>query len=134
MPRSSRITVTGADRPGRVIVPSWEGKGRRTTTTVVTNATTRTTTRRAPTPTRLRRSARRRGTGGTLTGPADRPGDPGAGGRRARHERRGAGPHPARRLRRAARRRGRRAPVRPHRPALAAAVPGARAPHRRTRA
>src|SRR4051795_12441341 len=76
MPRSSRITVTGADRPGSVIVPSWDGKGRRTTTTVATKATTRITTSRAPSPTRLRRSARRRGTGGTLTGPAERPGEP----------------------------------------------------------
>src|SRR5215213_715546 len=118
MPRSSRITVTGADRPGNVIVPSWDGKGRRTTTTVATNATTRTTTSRAPTPTRLRRSAGRRGTGGTLTGLPDRVGEPGVRREAARHERGRARSHPARRLRRAARGRGGGAAERPHRPAV----------------
>src|SRR3954468_5457790 len=67
MPRSSRTTVTGPDRPGRLREPSWPGNGRRTTTTVPTKATTRTTTTRVATPRRLSRSTRRRGTLGTLT-------------------------------------------------------------------
>src|SRR5512133_685589 len=67
MPRSSRTTVTGAERPGRLREPSAAGNGRRTTTTVPTKATTRTTRRSAATPRRLSRSTRRRGTVGTLT-------------------------------------------------------------------
>src|SRR4051794_10863949 len=75
MPRSSRTTVTGPDRPGRLREPSWAGNGRRTTTTVPTKATIRTTTTRAATPRRLSRSTRRRGTVGTLTGRPGRSGD-----------------------------------------------------------
>src|SRR3954453_24073073 len=67
MPRSSRTTVTGADRPGRLREPSCAGNGRRTTITVPTKATTRTTTRIVATPKRLSRSTRRRDTVGTLT-------------------------------------------------------------------
>src|SRR3954451_24503880 len=72
MPRSSRTTVTGAARPGRLREPSWAGNGRRTTTTVPTKATTRTTRRSAATPRRLSLSTRRRGTLGTLTGRSGR--------------------------------------------------------------